>query len=53
MNCAHCGQPVKWCDNPICPRITHHLIHVETGIGACRGNRTTAVLLPPDAVTDT
>jgi len=44
--CGHCGQPVKWCDNPICVRITRHLIHVGTGIGACRGNRTTAMLDP-------
>jgi hypothetical protein len=44
--CAHCDQPIKWCDNPNCPRITHHLIHVGTGIGACRGNRTTAMLDP-------
>lgn len=43
LACQHCGEAIKWCDNPHCPRITNHLIHVSTGIGACRGNRTTAL----------
>ena len=51
MICQHCGGRIEWCSNPICPRITNHLVHGETGIGACPGNRTTALAAAPVART--
>ena len=43
MTCQHCGERIEWCSRALCVRITTHLIHSATGIGACRGNQTTAL----------